>query len=165
METDVARKLAWKLAWSFHHRTGLEVEDLFQEACFAYYMWAERDPNYDPRKAAFASYAYMCMRSHLCNVVTKCRDTASKDKEYPTQLIILQPAPDEALAFREQLAGLSEEARFVIRLVFESPNEYLCLTSRGAQAKIREYLRDEGWSWIDIQKALKEVKGLLRQAN
>ena len=167
METNLARKLAW----SFHHTTGLEFEDLYQEACLAY-CWAERDSNYDPRKAAFTSFAYMCMRSHLCNIVTKCRADASR--RFPTDTIALlndweaidnAPAPDEELEFREQLGELSKEARFVIRLVFESPHEYLCLTSREAQAKIRQYLRDQGWSWVDIQKTLKEIKGLLRQTD
>lgn len=71
METQLSKAVAQ----SFHSTTGIDFDDLFQEACCAY-LEAEQDPNFDPaRGRKLTSYAYWRMQMRLINY---CRQHQAK---------------------------------------------------------------------------------------
>src|ERR1700722_12302043 len=57
-----------KLASSFARTTGIDRDDLLQEARIAYW-WADACGKYDPHHAAFSTYATHCVTRRLCDVV------------------------------------------------------------------------------------------------
>ena len=60
-----------KIAWSFHKSTGLDWDDLFQEAALAY---LEALQSYDKRKGKLSTHAWHCIVSRLKNYWKKERE-------------------------------------------------------------------------------------------
>jgi len=155
MELDLARKIAW----SFHRTTGLDFDDLVQEACLAYVM-AEQDPNYDPRKSAMTSYAYMSMRWHLCTVTQRMLRTPHSDQEPPEE-IDTRPNPEEAAIDTMQY---TDEVRFLIKLIFEGPGEYMSLPPKKAFERLtRDLASIYGWPTGKISRAVDQMREVLKQ--
>jgi RNA polymerase sigma factor (sigma-70 family) len=59
-------RLLKKLANSYSMTTGVEFDDLFQEAYIAYYNAMK---TYDPNKSKLSTYVWHCVSSHLRNYV------------------------------------------------------------------------------------------------
>jgi len=167
LQIDMARKLAW----SFSRTTGLEFEDLFQEACLAY-MWALNDERYDPSKSKFTSFAYMKMRNWLSDYAEsqyRARDlnlegmlAESSEEDSAFALEDLLPSdeagPEHALAFAEELGELSPEAKEICRMVMEEPSEYAQLGKRAGRGRVKDELRAKGWTWDRIWDGLRQAK-------
>jgi DNA-directed RNA polymerase specialized sigma24 family protein len=62
-----------KLVWSFHRTTGLDWDDLFQEAALAYY---EGEHNYDPMRGEKTTFMWCLIVSRLTDYT---RDEKVKD--------------------------------------------------------------------------------------
>lgn len=155
MEVNLARSVAW----SFHASTGIAFEDLLQEACIAYVI-AERDPHYDPRKSAMTSFALTCMRNHLSTITVRLQKNPPAIRECPD---LPSPAanPEEVAIFNEKLRELSAEAKFIIKLIFDSPYEYISLNSRDAQRSIKEHMQQQGYTISQVKSGIEAVKAIL----
>jgi len=60
-----------KIAWDFHKSTGLDWNDLFQEAVLAY---LESLDNYDKERGALSTYIWKCLESRLKTYLKEERD-------------------------------------------------------------------------------------------
>ena len=83
------------------------------------------------------------------------------------------PVPSEntilrEVRFKRALESLSDSAKEVIRIIFETPKEFeeMILSSPEKTitlAKIKEYLIEHlGWSFYGAQRSINEIRNLLR---
>lgn len=78
--------------------------------------------------------------------------------------------PEEALLLKEhniefpdKLMTLSEEAKQVCRMVFESPEEFFSNAPKMARGVIFRKLREFGWKWEQIWSSFTEIKKFLNE--
>ena len=67
-----------KIAWSFHRSTGLEWDDLFQEAAVAYYESLE---SYDESRGKITTHAWNCISNRLKNYLKEQEEYKARKSE------------------------------------------------------------------------------------
>lgn len=157
MELNMLRKLAW----SFASSTDIEFDDLFQEAALVWCK-AENDKRYDSRKAAFNTFAYLRILNNL-------KTMATKDKKYRSNKIPIdgniqsiadtKVTPEQHLEWSDLLKTLSDDTRFVIKMIFESPEEFIELA--GSKGLLVELLGSKGVPKERASDVINEIKGML----
>jgi DNA-directed RNA polymerase specialized sigma24 family protein len=145
-----------KIAWSFHRSTGIEYEDLLQECFVIWYNIVE--PRYNPKRCAFTTWAQMCLTTNLITIANKQKKaikTVSLDDDFDRE--DNKRPPDEQVEFMNRIWNLSAEARFIVSMVFESPQQFLSQT----KGEITENLVRQGWTWGAAKRAIREIAKVL----
>lgn len=164
------QKLLHKTASYYHHRYGVEYEEVLSEA---FLIFAETINKYESGHGCmFSSYLY----SRLSQLHTFCR-TEQKYNESVPHLIAededeVSMLPDnspyacfvQAIEWRESLSQLSAEAREVYDRALAG--DFSTKTpDRVSASKMRRTLREEGWKKWQYAKILKELKQLHENIN
>ncbi len=155
-------KLIQKIAWSFHKTTGLPIDDLIGEASLAY---AENLPAFDPEKAKITTYMYNRIRCHL---IDYCKDQRKKQhgnllddlEDGRVEADTVTASQEDRTLFKAALKDGSEEVKYLAWMIFQSPGEFLGYGGRG---RVKDKLREHGWTWSQIWKAFGEIKDLLNE--
>ena len=155
-------KLIQKIAWSFHRTTGLPVDDLIGEASLAYAINLQ---DYDPERAKLSTFMYPRIRSHLINYckaqVQHKHDNLLDDLEdNRAEADTVTASQEDRTLFKSALKNGSEEVKYLAWMIFQSPGEFLGYGGRG---KVKDKLREHGWTWSQIWKAFGEIKDLLNE--
>jgi hypothetical protein len=151
-----------RYARSFARTTGMDLDDLLQEARVGYLRAVRADEagQYDPRIASFDTYATNAVFRHMCKVHGRCRrgegellgeDLArswSEEGDATFEETIADestPAPDRYLILSELVRELPDDARAVVDLVLgDLPAEVIdpvLAGVKGASRRLREYVR------------------------
>ena len=139
-----------KIAWSFQRTTGLEWDDLFQEAAVAY-LEAER--KYDPaRHTKFTTFAYIKMRSALLNYLKRERQyrdpvCSFEDIKYDRPVIytpIIDCLPDDAIAVAER--------------ILSCPRKFCVMTLGEIAPRMVRVTRRNGWSSARVIQAIHDIR-------
>lgn len=132
-----------KYAYSFSTTSGMDLDDLLQEARIA--RWnAEQgvlgNVEYDPRKSSFNTFATYCVYRHLCGITDRHKRvhpiTHELDEGMPDRSM---PAPDRNLLLTELIRDLPEDARVMVDLVLNDVAA-MDLTAHKARAYFRKRL-------------------------
>jgi RNA polymerase sigma factor (sigma-70 family) len=139
-----------KIAWSFHTTTGLDLDDLIQEASLAYLDGLKR---YDPDKGIISTYIWTHIRNQLTTYVK--REMAYNHPLCDiTELKINSLPKSENALFWE---NLTNEAREIADIVLQSPKPYV--KSRVvANERIKHILQSRGWDMKKIKVGLSNLK-------
>jgi DNA-directed RNA polymerase specialized sigma24 family protein len=140
-----------KLAWSFHKSTGLDLDDLIQEATVAYF---DRLKYYDESKGKLSTFMWIHIRNQLSTYV-------KREKEFQHPLVAdvtelkgnLIPNVSQAPYWE----GLTNDAQIVARIVLDSSRPY-CKSRVTAKKRIHNILRNRGWDVEKITLALSDLK-------
>ena len=139
-----------KIAWSFHEKTGLDWDDLFQEAAIGY---IEAIKTHDPKRGKITTHAWYCISNRLKNYLIL-------EKKYSDPLISIedtglknQPAPTNSF-----LDQLSLEGQKISELILSRPEEFNCESPKNAKIKAVKKLRDIGIPWSKIWIGVKDLK-------
>lgn len=142
------------LAWKYHRRSGVDLEELQAEARLAYYEAMEL---YQPGRASVTTWLYGCVRSHLllfCERET--RQAALRLDE--TYYNAYRTAPP----FFEAYDSLSDVSRQVVDLVTANPWAYLMPTVQLSTRRVTgELMRRKLWPQVFIRQAIKNLKNEL----
>ena len=144
-----------RIAWSYSRTTGLDIDDLFSVAAIGY---TKALNTYDPERSCFSTWAWINMSRELNNYLAGMRPDphASRDLE--------EVGPEEAVSFKEMLTSMDKEAREVCEIVFETPHEFIVQgRPKLSQGRLRDALRERGWSWPSIRRGMREVKHTLTE--
>ena len=136
-----------KLAFDFSQKSGLEMSDLFQEAQLAYWQAMK---TYDPAKGAISTYIWHCVHNRL---LIYLRDYQKYSAEF-IEVVPINVVTNENAYFE----NLSEVACKIAKKVLSSPDEFACLAKADAQKKLKEILKNEGWSLKKIFAGFKELQ-------
>jgi RNA polymerase sigma factor (sigma-70 family) len=142
--------LVRQIAWSFHRTTGLEWDDLFQEAVLGY---LEALKNYDPKKGKLTTYAWYCINSRLKNYIRL-------ELKYSDPIISIEnagvhklPAPNHSL-----LDQISQEGQKVVDIILSCPEEFDGESPKNAKIKAAKKLRDTDVTWVKIWIGIRDLK-------
>jgi RNA polymerase sigma factor (sigma-70 family) len=143
-------KLLKKLANSYAFTTGVEFDDLFQEAYIAYH---EALKTFDPKKAKLSTYIWHCVSAHLKNYV-------KLEKPYLECVSIEEPEVinKPGLSVSGFWDALSFEAQQIIKIMFDRSNFYTFAKPTEREKKIRQTLIRRGWNEKKIRIGLHDLQ-------
>ncbi len=166
MKLEYARKLAW----SFHHTTGIEWEELFGEACLAG-VKAENDPRMDLQRSSADTFIYKKMESDLKDYAKKIsrksiynvqwdesESEEDEEKNPPWEKIPTNVTPFSKAVLHDDINALSEAAQAAFNALLETPSEFISLGNKKGRGELKRRLRNQGWSWPKIRLAYRELK-------
>ena len=139
-----------RIAWSYSYTTGLDINDLFSVAAIGY---TKALNTFNSEKSCFSTWAWINMRQELNNHLAGMRSDPHAPRDYE------EVGPEEVTSFKEMLNSMGKEAREVCEIVFETPHEFIIQgRPKLSQGRLRDALRERGWSWPRIRKGMREVK-------
>lgn len=130
-----------KIAWGFCKSTRLDFNDLFQEACFAYFKSLEA---YNPKKGALSTYMWWCISSHLKNYLkteqkhSNCTPFEEFSEDIREEYIY---APSKLDYFEK----LSEDALMIAKMVLRTPTIYATRTPEDVVSRLKNIMEQQGW--------------------
>ena len=132
---------------------------------------------YDPEQGAcFNTFLYSSLNWEFYNA---CVSLPSRLKNSPKAILSLTDwakedmadnsatNPEKYSAFKECLENLSDEAKYAVHLLLDTPKDFLdhILKETGAarvtQRRLQRYLKDQGWGWKEIWATTREIKEAL----
>ena len=139
-----------KIAWSFHHTTGVEWGDLFQEAALAYCEALER---YDPERGKITTYMWWCITSHLKNYL-------KEQKKWNGNICSIEDVDvDRPVSPSNRFETLSKEALQIAEVIFSNPCKYSSIDPQSAKKEIaREMIEQKHWSWHRVWIGIQDLK-------
>lgn len=147
------------MAGGFAKTTGLEFDDLYQQARLAYWQ-ASKDPRYDPRKASIGTFCSLCTYNQLCSYAAKQKAWAERlpteplDETMPEQ----RPSQEDTVYFRELMRALPDDAKTIIKMMFAESDDT-------GPSKMRERIREKlhrVWTKVRLEQAFHDIKIMLR---
>lgn len=157
--TSSSMEQAASIAWSFAKTTGIDFQDLLGDS---YLSLVKAANDYNPAcKTKMNSFAYTCIENGLKSNISKAKEI--QDNEVYTDNIPhfynQENDPARIAEFKNLLDNLSEEAKSVIKLIFESPADIV--NSHGiTMASIRKYLHKNGMKIDLINCIFNEIKAI-----
>jgi RNA polymerase sigma factor (sigma-70 family) len=147
-------KLLKKLASSYAFTTGIEFDDLFQEAYIAYH---EALKSFDPKKAKLSTYVWHCVSAHLKNYV-------KLEKPYLEQVSIETPEVmnKAGLSVTNFFDALSFEAQQIAKIMFQRQGFYTFAKPPEREKKIRQTMIRRGWDEKKIRVGLYDLQASLQ---
>ena len=137
-----------KIAWSFHSSTGLDPEELFQEAAVAYFSSLEK---YDPARGALSTFMYRAMTNHLGNYTARIKKRKINTCEL-TKFNDVSEIPDDPIDI------IPEELWEIPECIFDQFEHFASLSKRRAKLALAQELRKKGWSWSQIWSGIRHLK-------
>lgn len=138
-----------KIAWSFHRTTGLEWDDLFQEAALAYCEGLKR---YTPEHGKITTFMWHTITTHLKNYLRK------QEYRHFTNSI-------EEIPVRRSVNGtplfeiLSQEAQQVVKVILDSPMEFdRVKTNEDITRMVKKLRLKLPWKRIRIRREIKNLQ-------
>ncbi len=162
-------KEVWKKA-----KNGIDYDELLSAGNLAF---VEASQSWKPEKGMFSTHLWYRLRYRLGDVVEESKnrgpflvdfestyeDTRNEKQisaktSLKTGLIVTEEGSGY---FAAKMSELSQEAKFVVNLVFTSGVELVDMTAKRVQTSrrtIKEYLQGEGWTIPTITKVFDEIK-------
>lgn len=141
-------KLLRKIAWSFHKTTGIDWDDLFQEAAYAYCVSIDK---YKPEKGMISTHVWHCVTNHLKNYLQEeFKQTGHIDCYEALELAL----PNIAVNHPQFLDALTEDAKHIAKLVLSTPKKFVVLSMEQAETRVIRIMLKNGWDGRRITLAL-----------
>lgn len=133
-----------KIAMSFSLTTGIDFDDLCQEASLAYLQAMK---TYDPNKGKISTYVWHCVNNRLNNYLKQ--ETKNKALSFEDIEISLST---KQIPFWEKL---SVDAQKLADIVIASPDKFLKLRKNHRLKAIKNEIH---WEKPKFEKVLNEIK-------
>lgn len=152
-----------KIAWSFHSSTGLDWNDLFQEAYLAY-LYALT--TYKPESGAHLS---TFIWKHVSNQLTTYYN---KEKRMEGSQLEINPSTDKTKknftawvsddpVFPEMfLESLTTDSQEIVEIIMTSMLKFVRMDRRSAKQRIINVLKNRGWSMTRIYYAFRNIRSV-----
>lgn len=129
--------MLWKLARVFHFASGVEIDDLFQEASIAYLKALE---THDPNKGKITTHAWWVISNHLKNYIKEERKHSFSTCEWTEEV-------EEEYVYTPSnyLENLPEDAYEVAKIVLRSPILYITRTQDDVVSRLKNVMEQHGW--------------------
>jgi RNA polymerase sigma factor (sigma-70 family) len=143
-------KLLKKIAQSFSITTGIEFDDLFQEAYLTYCKALE---SYDPSKSRLSTHAWNCISAHLKNYV--------KEEQKHTGIVSIE-SPEvinkPALSTSHFIESLSFGTQELLSIVFDRSDKYMFEDKQKVVKKLKHTMVRRGWADKKFDFCMKEIE-------
>jgi hypothetical protein len=155
--------LVHSMARSFHLTTGLPYEELLSSA---YLAFMEAKESYDPEEAVFSTHLWIVCRRVMCDFCQSSQRWSWRNvgaEDVWLESIEDGITPESLLEFKENLDFLSDEAKFICKMILEDPQQFITHRPKLSRGIIKDKLRDLGWAWSKIWTSMGEIKATLSQ--
>lgn len=150
-----------KMAWSFAKSTGAEFDDLKSEGTLALIRAIRK---YDPDKGiCLSTLVQIAVRNAMISFI------ALRNKHTPTEpvdVICRHVSDHQRYEFLDTLAKLGDEAKEVMKIVFEAPCEVLGIAADSSPCTVRvaikNFLWEKGFARKEINRGINEIKSAFR---
>lgn len=142
-------QLIKKIASAYHVSTGLEFDDLMQEATVAYLQALK---TYNPEKGAISTWAWWCMSNHLKNYIKENR------KKGITLLSFEEIRYDKKYDPVFFFETLSRDAFLIAETVIKAKNKYCAMDPVTAKSTIAKTMQKKGWDIVKVLRAFKDLQ-------
>ena len=141
-----------KIVWSFHKSTGVDWDDLFQEAAYAYFTSIEK---YDPKKGKLSTHVWHCVSNHLKNYLREeFKQTGFIDYHEALEDILPNLSTNHPTFFD----SLTDDAKYMANIVLSSQKKFVVLSTEQAKTRLIRIMLKNGWNGKRITKALLNLK-------
>lgn len=139
------------LAWQYHRKTGIDVNELYSEACLAA---VKIDHKFDPEKGCLSTFVYTAIRHKLLKYIT---EQIHKNGRPIKNEIVSYNLPDKSILFTASIDEMQSKARELCNMIFNSPEKYMTMSLKD----ITKQLENMGWSITTIRNTFREIKQFL----
>jgi DNA-directed RNA polymerase specialized sigma subunit len=140
-----------KIAWSFHKTTGIEIEELYSEACLAY---CEALHNYDQSRGKITTFMWAAIHNHMKNYLIKYY------QKQPILLSFEDIKVERSILIDNLFEKLSPDGQSISQIILMSSRAYVCLDQTKAKQRITTIMLNKGWSMCRIWSGIKELKSV-----
>jgi RNA polymerase sigma factor (sigma-70 family) len=145
-----------KIAWSFHDSTGIDWDDLFQEAAY-HYLRALK--SYDPsKKVSLSTYVWNFVKNELILYIRKENMKGMTPIKEPSSTVPLESISMVGYIPHPYWESLSQEAQKAASEILEHPEEFSCLDPLNARLLLRYKLLNNRWPIKNVRNALRDLK-------
>ena len=137
-----------KIVWSFHQSTGLDWDDLFQEAYLAY---TYAMTTYDPSKGAISTFLW----THISN---QLRTYYRKEKYIADPLVDIKALYAHSVIQDPFFESLTADARIIADMVLRTRTRFIKLSPKKAKERVITIMQSNGWKYERIKPALDNLK-------
>ena len=155
--TDDLESVAQHYARTFHGSTGIELDDLLQEARMAAWTATSND-RYDARRASLRTYASNVVYRRMCTLTGQHGRRQPPTEELDEGFASATPSPEDEVGFRELLRELPEDARIVVSMILSDAGAVANLAPGCAKRVIADAL---GWPKGRLQSAFSRIEMML----
>jgi DNA-directed RNA polymerase specialized sigma24 family protein len=143
-----------KLARSYNQTTGLDYEDLFQEANVAY---IEALRTYDSNRGALSTHVWWCVSNRLKNYVLA--EEKERCRKYGSKLLRIDDVVvNETVSSSAFWERISKDAALIAEVALNRSFLFLKLRRTRTPGHVRRIMKAEGWGTNRINHALYELK-------
>jgi DNA-directed RNA polymerase specialized sigma24 family protein len=150
-----------KIAWSFYNTTGLEWEELLQEALLGYSLALQRitSNQYNPEKGQkVTTFLWQSTTAHMLNYVKKNKKFKAACTSVTIEELTNLPVDDTSFSTQQLFETLSKEAQEIVSLVFSLPQVFDGEAPTKARKHITNILINRGWTEEKIAFGMKELQ-------
>lgn len=139
-------KLLKKITYSFHQTTGIEFDDLFQEAAYAY---CEALKTYNPTRGKITTHVWWCVQNRLKDYI----------KENKTDCVSLENIKyNKSQDINYFIDQLTIEGFQIAKLILKSPKQFYIRSQEDAIQRIKAILQNNGWNDNKIELGINDLK-------
>jgi DNA-directed RNA polymerase specialized sigma24 family protein len=151
------KQIIVKLAWDFANSEE-EKKELIAEGNYQYCLCLMRfDPN---KKTKFGTFFYECLFNRFMNLQ---RDRSRKGITVDVDLLA-ENVVERNMIFKDSLTNLSENAKEIVKVIFETPDDFYQAAKEEIQVNkrmITDYLISRGWKFQTIWDGFSEINKML----
>ena len=146
-------KLIQKIARSFSITTGVDFDDLFQEACIAY---LEAVKTHDMSRGKLSTHMWYCIHNRLKNYVKEEQKHVTVSIEETEIEIEMKTVLEDGLYFE----NLSTEAQTIVATLLDSIEDFVCRPQKDAQMRVQKMLVAKGVPLPKIFRGFRDLQRL-----
>ena len=136
-----------KIALSFSATTGIDFDDLCQEAALAYLQAMK---SYNPEKGKISTYVWHCINNHLKNYVR----TELQENNVSIEDVELYNTCEPVSFFN----NLTMEAMEIAKIIIASPKKFVVMPKDVSIKRLYGILIMKGWKFEKIQSGFSCLK-------
>ena len=150
------KKTIYGLARIYHHKTGIEIDELVSAGNEEFINCQK---TFDPSKACFNTYLNWKLKGLFISMPKKRGNFSIIDN------ISKSIKHDKICSFANLIIELPNDAKEVIKIVFETPAELMDMLPKKQPRGINKtllikYLRKHNWTFPKIWKAFDDIKSI-----
>ena len=140
-----------KIAYGFSKTSGIEFEDLFQQACLE---WINAEPKWDKSKSKITTYMWNTLTNSLINYVDKYN-------KYKRPLEPLEKRKDEEVYYSSYTDRLSPGAQVIAEIIVIAPQNFVFLNRDEITTQIEKIMENKGWKPTKIKECICELENVI----
>ena len=142
-----------KIAWSFHNSTGIDYDDLFQEAYIAYHKAMK---TYDPALGKISTHLWHHVSKHLTNYYKEERKQTSPVRSIEKTPSVYSITTEEPTFWE----NLTNEAQGIVETIFETPQLFISMNRENVKSSIVPIMRKKGWKLNKTVLGIENIRAI-----